>query len=395
MVKVEALQTETGSAGIDIPQPGIPNELVNRQWYLHAKTAADEEIGADINALDAWTMTKGNPNIVVAVLDVAFDLAHPALLKAGKIVYPTDYINGSLTRFQSQHLLPHGTCCAALAIGDDEGSRFSGVAPGCSFMPVQIPLQAPDEFLIKILEETAERADVISCSWSFPPMHSPLSPAVANCITNIAKNGGPRKNGCVICFAASNYNAPIHDPLNKEFPWVDESTDQFLMTKGPIVNGFAAHPDVITIASCTSLNKKAIYSNWGKEISVCAPSDNYHPFNKQYKVDGRRDVCTAGNSQIPNLEYITQFGGTSAATALVAGVAALVLSVNPELSATDVKTILQETADKITDSDSDQMLGHCKGDYINGHSEWFGYGRVNAGKAVKEAKRLLMRKSIS
>jgi len=392
MANVNALQAKSTLPVAKSGQTGKDEHLFNlfnRQWYLHGKSEAGAESGIGINALEGWEVTKGNPAIVSAVLDVAFDLQHPAFNKAGKIVSPTDYVNGTNGPFQSNHMQPHGNCCAALSIGEDEDSGFMGVAPGCSFMPVRIPLNAPDELIIKILEETAEKAHVISCSWSFPPINAPISPAVSECITKIALSGGPQKRGCVICMAASNYNAPVKDLYNKEFPWIDESIDQFNMSRGPIVNGYACHPDVITVAACNSLNKKAIYSNWGKEISVCAPSNNFHPFNREYKVNGRRNICTAGNSRIPRLKYSDQFGGTSAATAIVAGVAALVLSVNPGLSATGVKNILQDTADKIIDNDPDQMTGQCKGEYANGKSEWFGSGKVNAGRAVRNAERSL------
>jgi subtilisin family serine protease len=72
---------------------------------------------------------------------------------------------------------------------------------------------------------------------------------------------------------------------------------------------------------------------------------------------------------------------------LVAGVAALVLSVNSGLTAAQVKDILEITADKIVDTDPDAILGTTKGTYSNGHCEWFGHGKVNAARAVAEAKR--------
>ena len=84
------------------------------------------------------------------------------------------------------------------------------------------------------------------------------------------------------------------------------------------------------------------------------------------------------------------FGGTSSATPLVAGIAALVISANPGLSAIEVKQILQETVDKIEDSQPDPVLGLNKGSYDgNGHSEWFGFGHVNAARAVQRARELL------
>ncbi|NJN04628.1 MAG: S8 family serine peptidase [Leptolyngbyaceae cyanobacterium RM1_1_2] len=85
--------------------------------------------------------------------------------------------------------------------------------------------------------------------------------------------------------------------------------------------------------------------------------------------------------------YTTGFGGTSSACPVVAGVAALVISVNPYLKAYEVRRILQETADKIVDSSTDPQLGFKYGTYDDkGHSFWFGYGKVNAAKAVQAAK---------
>ena len=74
--------------------------------------------------------------------------------------------------------------------------------------------------------------------------------------------------------------------------------------------------------------------------------------------------------------YTNDFGGTSSATPLAAGVAALVLSVNPKLSRDEVRGILRATADKIG-----------TGYDAKGFSPRFGYGRVNAARAVAEAKR--------
>jgi subtilisin-like proprotein convertase family protein len=74
----------------------------------------------------------------------------------------------------------------------------------------------------------------------------------------------------------------------------------------------------------------------------------------------------------------------------VAGVAALILSANPNLTAREVREILQTTADKIVDNNPDPQLGNRFGTYdASGHSQWFGLGRVNALKAVTEARRRL------
>jgi subtilisin family serine protease len=211
------------------------------------------------------------------------------------------------------------------------------------------------------------------------------------CLANI---GGPQGKGCVICFAAANFDAPINDPVNQEgLIWLDYSTGVLRKTTGPILNGFAAHPQVIAVAASTSLNKHAAYSNWGNAVSVCAPSNNFHPRNPQESVPGLGiwtiDNEPYGEGFTKNSRYTGEFGGTSSATPLAAGVAALVLSANAQLTATQVKTILQDTADKIVDTDPDIISGDNRGQYNDqGRCDWFGFGKVNAAKAVVAAKRV-------
>ncbi|NJM85356.1 MAG: S8 family serine peptidase [Leptolyngbyaceae cyanobacterium RM2_2_21] len=80
--------------------------------------------------------------------------------------------------------------------------------------------------------------------------------------------------------------------------------------------------------------------------------------------------------------YTTGFGGTSSACPVVAGVAALVISVNPYLKAYEVRRILQETADKIVDSSTDPQLGFKYGTYDDkGHSFWFWLRQGQCGES--------------
>jgi hypothetical protein len=88
-----------------------------------------------------------------------------------------------------------------------------------------------------------------------------------------------------------------------------------------------------------------------------------------------------GNAGYQSGDYTTvdKFGGTSSAAPLVAGLCALILSVNPELTAAEVKDILKITTDKI-----DPANGNYNAE---GHSRNFSYGRINAHQALEEARR--------
>jgi len=371
--------------------------LSKKQWYLKSRKDTQLVPGADINAPDAWKITQGDRKIVIAIIDGGYDLTHPDLNLPGKIVFPRDYVVKKGGVFGANKPgTNHGTMCAGIAVAEGKG-RMLGIANGCSFMPVRIPQDANDDLLIKIFKETATHADVICCCWGPPPVYAPLSTRLYNTLEKIAEKGGPRKKGVIICFSASNYNAPVNDPGNRQFFWFDKLTGSIRITRGPILNGFAAHPNIVAISASTSLNKKAAYSNWGKEISVCAPSDNFHPLVEGSRMEGCYGIWTTDNRSnknrmTKNRGYTQHFGGTSSATALVAGVAALVLSVNKELTAAQVKRILRDTADKIEDAEPDIVLGHQQGTYVNGHSAWFGHGKVNAAAAVRRAKGMLATK---
>ena len=372
----------------------IPNDgLFRRQWHLNAKKAPQLVAEASVSAPAAWDVTRGERSIVVAVVDDGFDLNHPDFQGPGKVVFPKDYVDGDANPFPETAAGDyHGTPCAGVAIAESNGRGVVGAAHGCAFMPVRFPLSADDDMLIEIFQEVGGKADVISCSWGPPPVFAPLSTAVSDVFKKLAKTGGPRGKGCVICFAAANFNAPIRDLANPGgFTWLDFGAGALRQTTGPILNGLAAHPNVIAVAASTSQNRHSAYSNWGAEVSICAPSNNFHPLNPQQFVPGRgiwtTDNEAFGQGFTDNSRYTGRFGGTSSATPLTAGVAALVLSANPNLTAADVKDILQSTADKIVDTAPDIVLGTNRGQYANGRCDWFGFGKINAAKAVAEAVR--------
>lgn len=371
----------------------IPGDgFFRRQWHLSARNGLQLVTEASVNAPQAWDVARGARDVVVAVVDDGFDLGHPDFQGPGKVVFPKDYVDGDANPFPESSIGDyHGTPCAGVAIAESNGQGVVGVAHGCSFMPVRFPLAADDDLLIEIFEEVGRKADVISCSWGPPPAFAPLSLPVSATLRRLATTGGPRGKGCVICFAAGNYNAPIKDPNNRGFTWLNFGSGVRQRTTGRILNGLAAHPNVIAVAASTSLNKHSAYSNWGAEISVCAPSNNFHPLDPQQFVPGRgiwtTDNEAFGDGFTARSRYTGSFGGTSSATPLVAGVAALVLSANPDLTAAEVKDVLQTSADKIVDPDPDVVLGTNRGRYDQrGRCDWFGFGKVNAARAVAEAQ---------
>ncbi len=376
------------------------DDLYPQQWYLyHRSKASDLADNAHIFAEKAWDITRGARSVTIAITDDSFDLAHPDLQGPGKIVAPRDLKNKDGLPTPTTDVENHGTAVAGVAIAEETGTGIVGIAPGCSLMPIQTTGFLDDTSIEQMFDWAIARgADVISCSWSPAAVYFPLSRRISQAVNRAATKGRNGK-GCVVLFSAGNANRPV-DGRVEEKGWARN------LLKGVTawLSGFAIHPDVITVSACTSLNQKAAYSNWGDHISVAAPSNNAPPnmslsqgtFDTGPPIRARligRAVLTSdrtGPKGYSNDNY-TGFGGTSSACPLVAGVVGLMLSANPDLTAREVKQLLQNTTDKIVDKKPDPQLNQRYGTYDSkGHSLWFGYGKVNAYRAVKAAKELAL-----
>jgi subtilisin family serine protease len=171
------------------------------------------------------------------------------------------------------------------------------------------------------------------------------------------KRRGRRGRGAAVFCATGNESRPGH----------------------PAAVGFPARdPNAIGVGASTDQATLADYSNVGPEVDFVAPSSGgvAQIFTTDVSIPGRGFNVGRADRGGRNGLCTNEFGGTSSATPLAAGVAALVLSANPKLSSDEVRDILRSTADKIGGAYDAQ-----------GFSPKFGYGRVNAAKAVGEARR--------
>jgi subtilisin family serine protease len=369
--------------------------LYPKQWHLNHTGGPNLAANSHIFAETAWNITRGTRSIVVAITDDAVDLNHPDFKGIGKIVAPRDFKDNDFAPMPGVND-DHGTACAGVAVAEENGSGAVGVAPGCALMPIRTTGFLDDESIEAVFDWAVTKgAAVISCSWGAGATYYPLSLRQRAAVTNAAIRGRNGK-GCVIVFAAGNANRPTSGTVN-EAGWPNNAV------AGPTqwMGGFTNHPDVITVSASTSLGKKAAYSNWGPDVAVCAPSNNappgvglpdlgyvFTPPEVTADLPGLGIFTTdqVGAAGYDATNFTETFGGTSSACPLVAGVAALVLSANPDLTAQEVRQILQQTADKIVDRDADPQFGLRKGTYEgNGRCDWFGYGKVNAAKAVQAA----------
>lgn len=318
----------------------LPNRLVispsnsdfPKQWHLSNTGQLGTPPGVDIAAIKAWEITTGSASSCIAIIDNGVDLDHEAFTAPGKVVAPFD--------FEDSDNLPmpidsHGTCCAGIAVAPLNRGKVLGVAPECALMPIRRAAVSDHLKMADAFAWAADKgADVISCSFGYDNRAWPQPEIVSRAVEYAATRGRNGK-GCVIVWAAGNGNESI-------------STDEW-----------ASNNNVIAVAAVTDKNERASYSDYGKEVDVCAPSDG--------GVNGITTTSIGG--------YTNIFGGTSAAAPMVAGVAGLILSISPNLSAQEVRNLICVSADKV-----DMTPEHY--DASTGHSIWYGYGRVNAHNAL-------------
>jgi len=344
-------------------------KIYHRQWHLKTTVIGRRRIRASAHVAKAHEFTQGK-GATIAIIDDGIDIRHKEFNIPGKIKAPKDISYNTNDPLPKNRDDNHGTCCAGVACAAGI-NKVCGVAPLAKLIPIRCVSQlgSKDE-AFAIIHAVDHGADVISCSWgpedgdwwsTRDKRHGrrhPISALTSDAI-KYAVTKGRKGKGCVVVFAAGNGNE-IADP------------DRYI-----------SHPDVIAVAACNDREIKSVYSDYGRCIWVCFPSNDFeakvfrHPAPLTCGIWTTDRLGIQGHRQKHLADCCNSFGGTSSACPGVAGVCALIISANPLLTNGDVKTILRLSADKI-----DPRRGRYDD---NGHSIFYGYGRVNAAKAVELA----------
>jgi uncharacterized repeat protein (TIGR01451 family) len=153
--------------------------------------------------------------------------------------------------------------------------------------------------------------------------------------------------------------------------WNDGTIDEYLGydCHAPVVK-FDVHypaslPETVAVGASSSWDCRSGYSQFGSNLDFLAPSSGSRLTTPITTTD------ITGEEGYDDTNYTVFFGGTSAASPLAAGIAGLILSAAPELTAEEVRQLLRETADKIGPEA-----------YLDGRNDRYGYGRVNAHRAL-------------
>jgi subtilisin family serine protease len=361
----------------------------------------------------------GSPDVTLAILDGhGLDVNHPEF--AGtvsngqpKIVTAYDFQVMSAQSASSPGG-SHGTQCAGSACAAfDNGEGISGVAPNCRLIAARLPTAFTHHDVADIIRWVAgidphrvdfpslpsPAADVLSLScWSTSLATVPST--IRRAIDEVTSKGRAGK-GCVVVASTGNIG---HLAFSSVRP-------------------LAARPDVVAVGASTRQNPtspvdsyypdtspsqtrygitvlpetRALYSPYGLEMDLVAPSSTCCKLSNKNEYEdpvlsavevgkGRTDGSSGG---LGKFDYDETFGGTSHATPVVAGAAALILSADPDSTRKEVVDVLRETAEEIDFGNGDPV-GQWQDldmDGIKEFSRWYGHGRVNVKKAVERAAR--------
>ena len=337
-----------GGGEIGAAQPGAGPHAPGEDPLLKFQYAA-----RITRAVEAWGVATGSRTIKIAILDEGVDAGHPDLREA--IAGSYDAVDSDANQ-QPNPWDAHGTACAGLAAAiPNNGRGVRGIGGGCSLLAVRIAYSASkggdwvwvEQNVVGAIDWAWRNgADILSNSWG--------GGAPSNAIINAferARTRGRNGLGCVIVVAAGNDSAPV------DFPGMLET----VLT----VSASNEYDEPKTKSSADGETWWG--SNFGPQVDVAAPG--VHNYTTDIVgADGYNSGGAAGG------DYVTNFNGTSSSTPIVAGLAGLVLSSNPNLRESQVRRLIKETADKVG-----QIV------YTGGRNDQMGHGRVNALRAVQLA----------
>ena len=326
------------------------DDLLMRDTYADQMTLlASKDLNLSLKAAWRYMSGKARP-IRIAVVDSGILSIHPDL-KANLDIqdsfrYPDE--KGKSDPVGDENDVDHGTICAGIIAArgfNDEGVR--GVAPLKTLVALNVFHDPTDANFIAALANNI--GDVSSNSWGYGSESFIEDPALRGIEEGIRK--GRKGMGTVYVFAAGNEGEDantVSDIHNSRY--------------------------VMTVSAVDRHGRLTDYANYGANIFVVAPGGT----------DGDGMVSTDFDRQTWQPVYgmpEDNLEGTSFATPVVSGIAALVLDANPYLSWRDVQHIIAQTANRNDPTDSSWHKNGA-GMWI---SEKYGFGTPNAYRAVRKA----------
>lgn len=282
-------------------------------------TVAKGTADADVDAVEAWNVTKGGV-IKVAVLDSGVATDNPDINP--KVVARANFT----TSRNNEDNYGHGTHVAGIvAATDSNGIGVAGVCPGCTILAG------------KILSDTGMGS----------------SSGLANGINWAVKSGAKIINMSLVVGASTTLETAVNNAWNANVLLVAAAGNG----NSTSMNYPAAYPNVIAVGATDNNDKKASFSTYGTWVDVAAPGVSVYSTFPNHKFVLAREYNRSQGYDIGS--------GTSMASPIVAAVAALAWSANPTASNSAVRAKVEASTNT-----------------IEGVGTFWMHGRVNADLAV-------------
>ncbi|WP_238161036.1 S8 family peptidase [Kribbella antibiotica] len=360
--------TRTGDLPAEVANPLVPAPSVET-----ASTAPETDRGdmTQIGADRAWTKTLGSKAITVGVLDTGVDDQHADLkanfdaTKSASCAYGKADTRPGAWR----PVADHGTHVAGTIAAAKNGVGVIGVAPGVKVSSIRVAedgsdLFFPENTVCAFMFAADKGVSVTNNSyyvdpWLFLCPSNQDQDAIAEAVRRSVAYSDSK--GVVNIAAAGN---DTYDLANKATD--DSSPNDTTAAPRPVTNDCLSLPtelpNVVVVSSVDAAGAKSRFSNFGEnKINVTAPGENVY-------------------STVPGGGYAAMTG-TSMASPHVAGVAALLRSVDPKLTPEQVRAKLGEQANDVA-CPAGSSAG-CIGPATK--NSYFGEGLVDAAEAVGAA----------
>ncbi len=335
----------------------VSDPLYGCQWHLTNTATSD----ADTNVEPVWGTNAGH-GVHIAIVDDGMHFEHEDLQSNIDVALNQNYCTPSQDDCSVASIYTpsrdHGTQVAGIlaAVANDMGVR--GVAPAATIHGHNLVVNGDINNIADAMTRNMELTAVSNNSWG--PKDTPAqfdAPALWERAVETGVTEGFGGKGVFYAWAAGN-GAVESDNSN-----LDE---------------FANYYGVTAVCAVNDRGVRSLYSETGANLWVCAPSSDLRP--------GTRGVVTTDNRD----RYSSEFGGTSAATPMVSGIAALLREANDSLTWRDVKLLLAGSARRTDPSnggweDGARKCGSSSEHYAFSHE--YGFGVVDAQAAVNLASR--------
>lgn len=314
------------------------------QWHINNTGQGGGTVGEDANVYDAWISGYTGNGVVVASVDDGVWGNNPDL--DGN--FRADLSYNFLTDSTNVATGWHGTSVAGVMAADNDTNCGIGVAYNSGVAGIQI-FGIPGSEVAQGLNYKNSQIHIYNNSWGPSDNGAAWGGAglaELDALANGTTNGRNGKGSIYVWAAGNGRNNGDHS-----------GADAFVNSRYNIA-----------VAASTNFGTQASYSENGAGLVVNAPSNG-----------GTRGITTTNGAASGCTD---SFGGTSSAAPLVAGVAALMLEANPNLTWRDVIGVLIESAEKNAPSDLDWTTNGAGFDV----NHKYGFGRVDAAAAVQLAK---------